>query len=197
MQPRSCAGTLKDISSNHSTQYLKIVEASDDQSDFPSDLWSFLDIYQLGGVMSTEVLEEPELSCLAQCYSCMYPDTEFSTANVPSTVYKYSQVKVGQEIFGAHNTRTNRSSYVLARWCGRNGRIDTTSMRPARVSFYIKHSIMYQASFVPHYFAVVQWFEEHPSRHLVGEPVELCAMIVMKNLVQHHFCQFRESGQSL
>ncbi len=47
--PRGCAGTLKEVLSNHSTQYLKIVQASSSQSDFPPELWSFVDIYQLGG----------------------------------------------------------------------------------------------------------------------------------------------------
>lgn len=103
----------------------------------------------------------------------MYPGTEYSGNNIPSTIYKYSQVKVSDEIYGSHNTRTNRSSYILARWCGRNGRIDTTCLRPAHVIFYIKHSVIYQGSFVPHYFAFVQWFEQHPTRNLVGKPVEL------------------------
>lgn len=46
-------------------------------------------------------------------------------------------------------------------------------MRPARVSSYFKHSVMYHGSFKPHYFAFVQWFEQHPSRRLFGDPVEL------------------------
>ena len=180
--PRGCVGTLKEVSSNHSEQYLKIVQACSSPSDFPSELWSFVDIYKLGGVMSTEILEEPELSCLAQSYCCMYPGTDYSGNTIPSTIYKYSQMKLGDEIYGSQNTRTRRSSYILARWCGRSGRIDTTCLRPARVIFYVKHSIVYQGSFVPHYFAVCQWFEEHPSRHLVGDPVELWCQNIYEQL---------------
>ena len=63
LQPTDGAGTLKELSSNHSAQYLKIVEASKCTltSDFPVELWSFVDIYKPSGVMSTEILDEPEL----------------------------------------------------------------------------------------------------------------------------------------
>ena len=173
LQPASDAGTLKEVSSNHSESYLQILDASAGilDPDFPTELWSFIGMYQLGGVMSTEILSEPELTCLAKCYCSMYPGGGYSTSNISSAVYKYSLVKVCDEIYGSHNTRTARS--ILARWCGRNGRIDTTCLRPGRVSFYFKHSLLHHGVYKPHYFAFVLWFEEHPSRMLLGEPVEL------------------------
>ena len=173
LQPASDAGTLKEVSSNHSESYLQILNASAGilDPDFPTELWSFIGMYQLGGVMSTEILSEPELTCLAKCYCSMYPGGGYSTSNISSAVYKYSLVKVCDEIYGSHNTRTARS--ILARWCGRNGRIDTTCLRPGRVSFYFKHSLLHHGVYKPHYFAFVLWFEEHPSRMLLGEPVEL------------------------
>ena len=68
------AGTLGDISTVHSTQYLDIVQASDGPlANLSPNLWSFLDVYHLGGVMSTEMLEGPELKYLAECYCALYP----------------------------------------------------------------------------------------------------------------------------
>lgn len=94
LQPTDGAGTLKELSSNHSAQYIKIVEASKCTltSHFPVELWSFVDIYKPGEVVSTEILDEPELSYLAQCYCSMYPGTEYTGRNISATIYKYSQV---------------------------------------------------------------------------------------------------------
>lgn len=170
IQPRSSAGTLSEISTNNSRKYLKVVEASN-QLAFPPDLWSYIDIYQPGGVASIEMLDEPELSLLAQCYSIMYPSASYTGNEIATTIYKYSQLQVGSEIYGSQNSRTKRSSYILACWCGRNGEINTNCLRPASVSFYFKHSVKVLGSFVPHYFAFVSWFEEHPARNIVGDPV--------------------------
>ena len=184
LQPCDGAGTLKELSSNHSAQYLRIVEASQYAltSDFPAELWSFIDIYKPGGVVSTEILEEPELSYLAQCYCSMYPGAEYTGTNISSTIYKYSQMKVGNEVYGSYGTRTNRSSYLLARWGGRNGRIDSACLRPARASSYFKHSVMYHGSFKPHYFAFVQWFEQHPSKRFLGDPIEIWCRDIYEQL---------------
>lgn len=66
-------GTLRDMSLLHSAQYLDIVQASGNAlTSFPVELWSFLDIYQPGGVMSSKMIEEPDLSYLAQCYCTSY-----------------------------------------------------------------------------------------------------------------------------
>ena len=175
LHPNGGAGTLKEITANHCEQYLHILDASGCTLDptFPTELWSFTDMYQPGGVMSTEVLNEPDLSYLAECYNVMYPEGQYSASNIASLIYKYSQIKVCEELYGSHNTRTTRSSYVLGRWCGRNGKIDTTSLRPGRVSFYLKHSILHCGVFKPHYFAFVLWYEEHPSKELLGKPIEI------------------------
>ena len=168
------AGTLRDISLLHSAQYLDIVQASGNAlTSYPLELWSYLDIYQPGGVMSSEMIEEPELSCLAQCYCTMYPTEQYTSSKISAAAQKYSQIKVCNEIFGSQNSRSKRSSYVLAKWCGRNGIIDTSCLRPACISYFIKHSVMVSGSFRAHYFAVVRWFEHHPSRNLLGDPVEL------------------------
>lgn len=132
--------------------------------------------------MSSQFMEEPELSYLAQCYSCMYPGTAYTGRNISAAIQKYSQIRVGNEIFGSQNSRTKRSSYILAKWCGRNGVINTSSLRPACVSYFFKHSIMVHGSFKAHCFAAVQWFEHHPSRNYLGDPVELWCYNLFESL---------------
>jgi len=81
LHPSGGAGTLKEVSSNHSEQYQQILDASACTLDtnFP------IDMYQPGGVMSTEILNESELSCLAECYCSMYPGSLPVTLLQPST----------------------------------------------------------------------------------------------------------------
>ena len=168
-------GTLRDVSVLHSAQYLEIVQASAGSlATYPQNLWSFLDTYIPGGVMSKEFLELFELRYLAECNCNMYHCANYySQSNISAAVHKYTQVKVGGEIFGSHMSRSKRSSYIRAKWCGISGKIDTSSLRPGVVSHFIQHSINIGGSFKPHYFAVVDWFKSHPSRNLLGDPIEL------------------------
>lgn len=112
----------------------------------------------------------------------MYPGEEYTAGNISSGICKYSHLKICDEIFGSQGTRTSRSSYILGMWCGRHGRINSTCLRPARVSFYFKHSLKRNSSFKPHYFAFVEWYEEHPSRRLLGDPVELWCNSIFEQL---------------
>ena len=123
--------------------------------------------------MSTEFMEGVELKYLAECYSIMYPGEAFSQSSISAAVHRYSQMKVGSEVLGSQNRRSKRSSYIRAKWCGRNGKIDTACLRPGVISHYFKHSVSVGGSFKPHYFAVVDWFEPHPSKGLLGNPIEL------------------------
>ena len=84
--------------------------------------------------MSSEMLEEPELTYLARCYCSMYPGVVFSEKAISPAVLKYSQLRVGNEIFGSQNCLTKRSSYILASCCGRDGIIDASCLRPACIS---------------------------------------------------------------
>lgn len=168
------AGTVGDMSTLHSSQYLEIVQASTATlANFPQKRWLSTDIYHPGGVMSSEFLEGPELMNLARCYFAMYPSEDYSQDNISAAVQKYSQIKVGNEVLGSCNSRSKRSFYILAKWCGRRGIIDTSCLRPACISHFIKHFVKVCGSMKAHYFAVVNWFEFHPSRHLLGDPVEL------------------------
>ena len=97
-----------------------------------------------------------------------------SQDNISAAVQKYSQVKVGNEVYGSQNSRSKRSSYILAKWCGRNGAInDSSCLRPACITYFAKHVVRVDGRMIPHIFSVVNWFESHPSRNLLGDPVEL------------------------
>lgn len=52
--PSSAVGTLGEVGSLHSIQYLQVSSALKlcPSSNFPAEVWTFTDIYQLGGVDS-------------------------------------------------------------------------------------------------------------------------------------------------
>lgn len=111
---------------------------------------------------------------LAECYCSIYPGELYSQSNISAAVQKYSQVKVGNEVYGSQNSRSKRSSYIMAKWCGRSAAIDDSScLRPASIAYFIKHAVQINGSMKARIFAVVHWFEYHPSRYLLGDPVEL------------------------
>ena len=119
----------------------------------------------------------------------IYPGEIYLHSNISAAVRKYSQIKIGNEVYGSQNSRSKRSSYILAKWCGRNGAVDdSASLRPASIDYFIKHTVQVDGCMVPHIFAVVNWFE-----FLLNYGV----MTFMNLLVPHHFYLYREFIQSL
>ena len=171
--PQSLAGTLSEMSSQHSAQYLSLVMASNNPILPNATDWTFIDIYELGGVKSTEILNEMETSYLCESYNAMYPGNEYTSSSISSAIHKHSQLKVGEMIYGSQGTRTKRSSYILAGWCGSGGTIDSKNLRPAQVKYFFRHSVPVARSLKFHLFAAVEWFKSHPSRNSLGNSVEL------------------------
>ena len=88
---------------------------------------------------------------------------------------RYAFCKFSGERYGSSLTRGDRSSYILARWCALGGKIDTSGadLRPGVIEFLMEQIIKVNGQSVRCLLAVVRWFQAHPSRHLLGAPVEL------------------------
>ena len=196
LNPISDAGTLGEVNSQHTSQYLLITSALNQKSispNFPVEVWTLTDPYELGGVRQLELLDETEGNYLRQCYNAMYP--RMNQGSISSAVYKYSQFKIANELFGTQDSRSKRSSYILARWCGASGaQIDYSILRPARVISFFKHSTNIQNSLKPHLFARVEWFKPHASQDILHK---FGAMIFLSHLVQPPLFHYRELNPSL
>lgn len=96
--PKSLAGTLSEVSSQHSAQYLSLVMASNNPilptADATSN-WTFIDIYEPGGVKSTEILNEMETLCLCQSYNSMYPGNEYTSSSISSAIHPIKSGRYG------------------------------------------------------------------------------------------------------
>ncbi|XP_020894762.2 uncharacterized protein LOC110233779 [Exaiptasia diaphana] len=86
-----------------------------------------------------------------------------------------SAVNIAGEIFGSFNSRHKRSSYVLAAWCGFNGRVDTSgaNVRPGVVQQFIRQNVMVDGHHSTYILAEVKWYQQHPKRHKLGVPIEV------------------------
>ena len=73
-------------------------------------------------------------------------------------------------VYGSQHSQSKRSSYIMAAWCGMDGKVDsiTTDLQPGRVLFYFKHCLTIGQRVVPHIFAFVQWYQHHPLQHQVA-----------------------------
>ena len=70
------------------------------------------------------------------------------------------------ERYGSLDSRSERSSYIIAPWVGVNGNIDPTTCdaRPGVVSYYVKQNVFLDGEWRTLIMARVNWFQEHPER---------------------------------
>jgi hypothetical protein len=120
-----------------------------------------------------DCLDVEYLPYLKKTYKAMFDDLDEST--ITRNFQRYSSCKFDVEKYGSINTRGERSSYVLARWCGLGGKIESrgTDLRPGIIKYFMKQNIKVNGQYVSCVLAAVLWFQVHPERHSLGSPVEV------------------------
>ena len=142
----------------------------------PSDLWKVVEsdrMYQCCPPQSKGCLSLDQLEYLREAYAAIF--TGLNPRSVTRFFDRFASVSVAGEHFGSADSREEHSSFVMARWCGFGGRIDTTGtdLRPGVVDYFIRQNIEVNDSVVTCIFAAVRWFQEHPLRHNLGAPSEI------------------------
>ena len=79
----------------------------------------------------------------------------------------YASVEFCGYRYGSLDSRSERSSYVIAFWVGIDGSIDpaTVDVRPAIVHYYFKQNIVIHGELKSIVMAHVSWFQKHRDRH--------------------------------
>ena len=140
--------------------------------------WSKLDSITLTDVKKVSVLDDDEVEHLRECYQKMYKQTSI----VPQLVrqcMRYDQVKVGSEKYlSSMYGSKNRHGRVMASWCCQTGQIDfDAEVRPCKIKYFLRHSIEMPGckgtKYVPHVFAVVQWYKKYPGENTYLNPVSV------------------------
>jgi hypothetical protein len=92
---------------------------------------------------------------------------------VTDTFERISTIGYSGTKLGSSDSRLERSSFILASWCGQySGSIETDSfdLHPGVIDFFIKQTITIDGRQESLCLAKVRWFQRHPERHRIGRP---------------------------
>ena len=121
-------------------------------------------------------LSEIDLNRLNKMYSFLYGNDSFQLC---------TSVKFGNELYlngsvlGSKNSRSIRSSFILAFWSIGNGQLAHTcsdlSPHPGQIVNFVEHSIIMNGTTKTHFLAKVNWFKglDDSIRYYYGKPVEV------------------------
>ena len=138
------------------------------------DAWiSSFSLFSCCGPFQRDSLDHSLLLSLKKCYRKIFSNLEESSVTV--NFEKYAACRFSGDRFGSLKSRTNRSSFILARWCTLGGKIDCfgSDLRPGVIDYFMKQNIVVNGRYVQCIMAAVSWFQPHPARHLLGVPVEV------------------------
>ena len=112
-----------------------------------------------------DYLDDDELNFLMNSYSTFLEGVDITNGSV--IFDRYASVEFCGDRYGSLDSRSERSSYVMAPWVGVGGQIDvaTSDARPAVVHYYFKQNIYLYGQWKTIVMARVSWFQEHPDRH--------------------------------
>ena len=85
----------------------------------------------------------------------------------------YTYMKNGITVYGSIGSRSKRSCYILAAWCGKDGHMDKTTeeLRPGHVMNYFQHNYTMLGNTKSHIFAFVKWYQHYQSHHATSSQV--------------------------
>lgn len=116
--------------------------------------------------------------CLQNCYKTMYPNLE--NYFVSESTWKTTELYVADVVYGSKNSRSSRSSYILAYWCGEDGNVLPYQnigfdARPGQILYFIKHVFYVDGAPYEHHFAFVEWYLQLPDaiKNKYGKPVQV------------------------
>lgn len=130
------------------------------------NLWFNTALFSCISPHRMDYLDDDELNFLSHSYSVFLQGFEFQ--NGTAIFDRYAGVEFLGERYGSLDSRSERSSYVIAPWVGANGNIDpaTCDARPGVVSYYVKQNVFLDGEWRTLIMARVNWFQEHPDRHM-------------------------------
>lgn len=111
-----------------------------------------------------DYLDDDELNFLMASYSTFLEGVDFRNGTV--IFDRYASVEFFSERYDSLDSRSERSSYVIAAWVGVGGQIDTdtSDAKPAVVPYYMKQNICIHGQLKTHVMANVSCFQKHPDR---------------------------------
>ena len=105
-------------------------------------------------------LSKLEHDCLERMYNFLYPG---SNMIVSPCAMQTSVLYIADQLYGSKISRSHKSSYIVAYWCGADGNICQFSEMPlepcpGQVINFLKHILYVNDKPHVHYLAYVQWY---------------------------------------
>lgn len=147
-----------------------------------TQLWNEISLYRCLPPSSLDCLDEHEVPYLKAMYNQLSPDVQ--EESVFGNFELFSAVEVGGERYGSSNSRSIRSSYVLASWVSTGGRIDKGAVEPRAgcVRFYMRQNVCVAGEYKPFLLAYVTWYQNHPEKGYFGKPLQVCCKDLFEQL---------------
>lgn len=158
--------------------YIPFMKLSSKYCDFSKEAW-----FDCSFVRSTRKWQHYTIpsynhTCLQKCYKAMYPDLQ--NYIVSESAWKTSELYVADVVYGSRNSRSSRSSYILAYWCGNDGNVCPYQnigfdARPGQILYFLKHILYVDEAPYEHHLAFVEWYLPLPDciKNRYGKPVQV------------------------
>jgi hypothetical protein len=129
--------------------------------------------YSLPSVSTRHVFSDHDMTSIKNLYSRLF-SVPIASLFVPKTYMQYSTMKINNKQIGTFSSLSSNASIVLALWIPvltSSGVSGEPEKRPARVNFFVKHSV--QVGDMQHTIisVCVSWFKKHPHNTEYGKPV--------------------------
>ena len=130
-------------------------------------------------------LSESEVDSLKVLYSTLYSPSLNSEMYVNTTFSQHSSVVYNDTVLGSNQSCSQSSSIVIAEW---NSRLlgppseSDHELRPVKINFLLKHTVIISGVFHTHLLASVSWFKHHPQKMFVGNQSLYGSLIFTKCL---------------
>ena len=141
--------------------------------------WSDLSYMTYKSLIKPSVLNDLEMSHIADMYKVLYPD---ACNIIPSVSYrKCRYIYMGMELYGSMYSRTRRSSTVLAFWHSNDGRINSfatpyANPKPGLIHYFLVHNIDIDGECKEHLLAKFDWMKpliNNNRYNYFGKPIEV------------------------
>uniref|UniRef100_A0A1X7U9Y6 Uncharacterized protein n=1 Tax=Amphimedon queenslandica TaxID=400682 RepID=A0A1X7U9Y6_AMPQE len=111
--------------------------------DVDHSLWSCDEHIKFLGAGKKVLLEYYEIDYLYSIYKALYPNMQTKKDEMSMFVKHHSRLESWGQIWGCSNSSSRSSSFIIAAWCGLNGRlVDDVVLRPGVVLTYFKHYML-------------------------------------------------------
>jgi len=129
------------------------------------------------GPKSLYVLPLDELNYVKEMYEAMLSGSELNVHHVSTLCYQFSRIRLGNHLLSSTIARSDRSSYIYAKWPGNSLNTDECNYRAGSIQFFLKQDVIIKKDeeevLIQPTIALVQWYKIPPEKNYLLSPITL------------------------